>query len=110
MITALMGQRITIQHRANSAKDSLGHSTIQTVSTETNRPARLEQKKTVEGSGFFVDEFMAYVAPGASISPLDRIIEGSRTFEVVGSPSVQVIPGFPSASHIEVNLKLVKGK
>lgn len=110
MISALMGQRVTIQHRSDATKDSLGHKIISVVSTETNRPARLEQRRSVEGSGYLVDEWVAFLAPGASIGALDRILDGSRAFEIVGSPAVQTIPGVPSSAHIEVNLKLVTGK
>lgn len=106
MIGYLMSETVTVIRRGVQGRDPLGRPTS-TESARVNVPGRLEQRGSTEGDAFVVNSFRAYLPVGTEVHERDAVEHLGRLFEVEGTPTVQRIPGFPGADHLDVPLKYV---
>lgn len=100
---------VTIRTRSDGAEDAYGNPAQVWTDTATGVAAFLEQnaeREVTEGQDTAVSDWTAYIDGAAAVGHRDRIVEGSRIFEVVGTPDVKTWPG-GTTSHTEVMLRLV---
>lgn len=107
MIGNLLGQRVTLVQIGVTGRDPLGKPKTGETSRTSDIPARLEQRGSQEGDAYVVNSWVAYLPAGTEVSERDVLIEGSRRFEVEGTPALNSVPGFPAADHLAVSLKYV---
>lgn len=99
---------VTVRTRTDGAADAVGNPNPEWADAVTTS-AFLEQTTEVEvteGADVAVSDWLLCISGSPPIGHRDRVVEGGRTFEVVGSPDVKKWPG-GIPSHVEARLRLL---
>jgi hypothetical protein len=92
---------VVVLTRPEATEDDYGNESVDWGSAEpgtTYNEARLEQtdaREVTEGRDVLVSDWELTLRAGAVIGGRDRVREGGRTFEVVGSPNTPPTPDGP---------------
>lgn len=108
----LLNQPLTIQHRGTTSTDpDYGNDVPGTIDTITTN-GYVEQTEateiTVDRETYRID-WLVFLPADVTIDGSDRIVHGSRTLEVIGSPHQVWNPRTASTHHIEVRAREVTG-
>lgn len=117
-IQSLLHQRCTIIHRAAEPGDRWNTPVLTVTTIETDVACRLQRRGTRQGIAeskellvnrdTSTSEWKLFLLPDQDVSQYDQVVEGGRTFEVVGHEYAVPTPTTES-HHLEVLLRLVTG-
>lgn len=108
-LLSLLGQTATVTPRSADIEDEYGDITF-ALGPPVDYPCRLEDTDSVEvtgGEDRVTTSARAFLPAAAEVSHLDTVSIDGRTFEVIGSPSMEVSPAGPH--HQVVALREVLG-
>lgn len=106
-----MNQDISVLPYGEASTDEY-HSPVVIFGTAVAYKGYLEQttaEEITDGRDTRVSDWLLMLPASASISALDHVQEGNRTFEVVGKPRQVYNPRIAAVSHVEARLRLVEG-
>ena len=104
MIGRLMGDRVdVIRIGPTGDRDELNNPIIGEVHRATV-PARLEQRESTERDTYTSSDWVAYMPIMVDVRPGDVVAHGAVTYDVVGAPMSNRVPGFPATDHQVVSL------
>lgn len=111
MIGSLLRQTVTIQHRTATATDDHGNSTTSFSSTTVTKgyvePREIGDLEVDDRQETSQLRHRLVLAAGTSIAAGDRVVMGTRTFEVDGEPRQAVRATTGAVHHLEVSLREV---
>lgn len=110
-LRSLMSQPLTIERRGTITTDEYGNEVPSTTSTVTTA-GYLEQTTATEitvDRETYVTDWLAVLFADVELDASDRIVYGSSTFEVVGSPHRVWNPRTRRTHHLEARLVEVVG-
>ena len=108
-VTSLMTQSVTLERTDTITRDSIGEGSMATQ-TSTPISAYIEPRTSDEDEntrGTLIGDWVAYVPPGTDVEGWDRVVYGSRTFDIVGPARPFVNPRSSTDSHIVLDLREV---
>lgn len=108
----LLNQPLTIQHRSDTGPtDDYGNLAPGTTSVDetTGYVEQTEAQEITVDRQTYRTDWRVFLAAGVSVDASDRIVYGSRTFEVIGSPHEVWNPRSRVVHHIEVRAREVTG-
>ena len=110
-LSRLLNQPLSLIKVASDVLDKYGNQVAAAYGSPISVVGYLEQKDSVEtvlDRDTVVSSWEAFFPADTNVTAFDRIVFGSQTFEVDGSPWQVYNPRTKSVSHIQTKLKVVE--
>lgn len=107
-VVDLMTQEVTLLTQQEGAEDDMGNLSLSWTSTATTAGLLQQRPLPTEATSerdLSVSDWELFLPPDAVLTHVDRVMEGGREFEVVGTPYLARTPRGPS--HYQVLVRLV---